>query len=106
MANNENNGNNHVYCDYCGRREDEVQYLIPSPTGLYICDKCLDGCNRLVDEHFGISRNGRLFVHFPTQNVAKTCSMMVSETDSPVSSRRGAMASSTQTESASMVRPS
>ena len=59
MANNENNGNNHVYCDYCGRREDEVQFLIPSPTGLYICDKCLEGCNRLVDEHFGISRNGK-----------------------------------------------
>ncbi len=59
MANNENNGNNHVYCDYCGRSEDEVQFLIPSPTGLYICDKCLDGCNRLVDEHFGISRNGK-----------------------------------------------
>ncbi len=59
MANNDHNTDNHVYCDYCGRREDEVQYLIPSPTGLYICDKCLDGCNRLVDEHFGISRNGK-----------------------------------------------
>ncbi len=59
MANNDNHSDKHVYCDYCGRREDEVQYLIPSPTGLYICDKCLDGCNRLVDEHFGISRNGK-----------------------------------------------
>ena len=28
-------------------------FLVPSPTGLYICDKCLDGCNRLVEEHLG-----------------------------------------------------
>ncbi len=60
MANNEKNGgDNYVYCDYCGRREDEVQFLIPSPTGLYICDKCLDGCNHIVEEHFGISRGGK-----------------------------------------------
>ncbi len=59
MANNDSNGNKHIYCDYCGRQEDEVQFLIPSPTGLYICDKCLDGCNRLVEEHFGVSRGGK-----------------------------------------------
>ena len=65
MANNEGGkGSKHVYCDYCGRTEDQVQYLIPSPTGLYICDKCLDGCNRLVEEHFGTGkkdgkRNGK-----------------------------------------------
>jgi ATP-dependent Clp protease ATP-binding subunit ClpX len=59
MANNESKkGSGHVYCDYCGRTEDEVQYLIPSPTGLYICDKCLDGCNRLVEEHFGTGKKG------------------------------------------------
>ncbi len=53
------NGDKHVYCDYCGRQEDEVLYLIPSPTGLYICDKCLEGCNRIVEEHFGITRSGK-----------------------------------------------
>ena len=53
------NGDKHIYCDYCGRLEDEVKFLIPSPTGLYICDKCLEGCNRIVDEHFGISRGGK-----------------------------------------------
>ena len=48
--NNNNNGNEQVYCDFCGRLQ--VQYLIPSPTGLFICDKCLEGCNQLVAEHF------------------------------------------------------
>ena len=63
---------------------------------------------RLIESSLRISRSfgSMRFSYFPTQNVAKTCSMMVSETDSPVSSRSGAMASSTQTESASMVRPS
>ncbi len=50
--NNNNNGNEQVYCDFCGRLENQVQYLIPSPTGLFICDKCLEGCNQLVAEHF------------------------------------------------------
>ena len=53
MANHSDTHGKHVYCDYCGRQENEVEYLIPSPTGLYICNNCLDGCNRLVAEHFG-----------------------------------------------------
>jgi ATP-dependent Clp protease ATP-binding subunit ClpX len=59
MPNNTDNKDRHVYCDFCGRREDEVSYLIPSPTGIYICDKCLDGCNQLVAEHFGRSRKDK-----------------------------------------------
>ena len=55
---NTNDNNRHLYCDFCGREENKVSYLIPSPTGLYICDKCLEGCNRLVAEHFGRSRKG------------------------------------------------
>ena len=60
MANHQNSGEEQVYCDFCGRLENQVQYLIPSPTGLFICDKCLDGCNRLVEEHFrAVSDNGK-----------------------------------------------
>lgn len=61
MANHSDNNSKHVYCDFCGRQEDEVLFLVPSPTGLYICDKCLDGCNRLVEEHLGgkTSRKGK-----------------------------------------------
>ena len=54
--NSDNNNHSHVYCDFCGRQEGQVQFLVPSPTGLYICDKCLEGCNRLVDEHFGTGK--------------------------------------------------
>ncbi|MBE6621576.1 MAG: ATP-dependent Clp protease ATP-binding subunit ClpX [Ruminococcaceae bacterium] len=56
MPKNTEHNERHVYCDYCGRPEEQVSYLIPSPTGLYICDKCLEGCNQLVAEHFGRGR--------------------------------------------------
>lgn len=40
-----------LHCDFCGRSENQVEYMIPSPTGLYICNNCLDVCNRLVYEN-------------------------------------------------------
>ena len=39
-------------CAFCGRGESEVEFLIPSPTGLYICDKCIDVCNDIIFDHF------------------------------------------------------
>jgi len=38
-------------CSFCGRGENQVQFLIPSPTGLYICDKCVDACNDIIFDH-------------------------------------------------------
>ncbi len=39
------------YCSFCGRKENQVNFLIPSPTGLYICDLCLDACEQLIYEN-------------------------------------------------------
>ncbi len=38
-------------CAFCGRTEHQVLYLIPSPTGIYICDSCVEVCNEIIDEH-------------------------------------------------------
>ncbi|MBQ4350024.1 MAG: ATP-dependent Clp protease ATP-binding subunit ClpX [Clostridia bacterium] len=38
-------------CAFCGRSESQVEFLIPSPTGLYICDKCIDACNDIIFDH-------------------------------------------------------
>ena len=38
-------------CSFCGRSESQVEFLIPSPTGLYICDKCVDACNDIICDH-------------------------------------------------------
>ena len=39
-------------CSFCGRTEDQVDLLIPSPTGICICDSCVYICSQLIDEHF------------------------------------------------------
>ena len=38
------------HCSFCGRNEHQVSFLIPSPTGAYICDYCVDACNELIEE--------------------------------------------------------
>ncbi len=49
MAENKQDGNG-PRCSFCGRREDQVLFLIPSPTGACICDGCIDACNELIYE--------------------------------------------------------
>ncbi|MBQ7669300.1 MAG: ATP-dependent Clp protease ATP-binding subunit ClpX [Clostridia bacterium] len=50
MANG-NSGRPKRACSFCGRTENEVLFLIPSPTGLYICDNCIDACNDIIYDH-------------------------------------------------------
>ena len=49
MANT--NNSNSRYCSFCGRKETQVNFLIPSPTGAYICDFCVDACRQLIYEN-------------------------------------------------------
>ena len=41
------------HCSFCGRNENQVNFLIPSSTGAYICDYCVDACSELIDEATG-----------------------------------------------------
>ena len=51
MANNNNpNGNNLRHCSFCGRNEHQVTFLIPSQSGAYICDLCVEQCSDLIDQ--------------------------------------------------------
>ena len=36
------------FCSFCGRNETQVNFLIPSPTGIYICDFCVEACDELI----------------------------------------------------------
>ena len=60
MANSNNSGKGGLrHCSFCGRNENQVNFLIPSPTGAYICDFCVDACNELKvfsDVHVEIQR--------------------------------------------------
>ena len=56
MANNRNSGGDRPTCSFCGRDENHVSFMIPSPTGLLICDHCIDICNEIIDEQLGGDR--------------------------------------------------
>ncbi len=55
MANTPNNSSKGLhYCSFCGRSENAVEFLIPSPTGAaFICDICIEACNQLILENMG-----------------------------------------------------
>ena len=38
------------FCSFCGRNENQVNFLIPSPSGVYICDFCVEACSDLIYE--------------------------------------------------------
>ncbi len=46
-------------CAFCGRNERQVNALVPSPTGLYICDNCIDACEEILEEHLSMTRAGQ-----------------------------------------------
>lgn len=51
MAEN-NKGSGAVHrCSFCGRTENQVNYLIPSQSGVYICDNCVFACSQLIDDY-------------------------------------------------------
>ena len=54
MATNEEFNNNQKntlrYCSFCGRTESMVDFLIPSSSGVCICNYCLEDCNTIISE--------------------------------------------------------
>ena len=50
--NSKSNGTANLrYCSFCGRTERQVNFLIPSPTGAYICDFCVYACQDLINDN-------------------------------------------------------
>jgi len=56
MSTNTKNSNLR-YCSFCGRNENQVNFLIPSPTGLFICDFCVEACEELIYENLETERS-------------------------------------------------
>ena len=52
MAENNQGGRALRRCSFCGRTEQQVNFLIPGPNGVYICDVCIDACNQIIEEQF------------------------------------------------------
>ncbi len=52
MAENKQGGRPLRRCSFCGRTEQQVNFLIPGPNSVYICDMCIDACNQIIEEQF------------------------------------------------------
>ena len=52
-------GASEIRCDFCGRSESQVEYMIPSPTGLFICNYCLEACNMIVAEQTKLTTSAK-----------------------------------------------
>ena len=49
MANKTDDRQN-VCCSFCGKPQKQVRKMISGPSGVYICDECIELCAELVDE--------------------------------------------------------
>lgn len=39
-----------IRCSFCNKTEDQVRKLIAGPSGVYICDECVDICAEIIEE--------------------------------------------------------
>ncbi len=50
-SNNRHTGEGSLrFCSFCGQNENQVEFLIPSPSGVYICNDCVQACSELIYE--------------------------------------------------------
>ncbi len=55
-----NRTENNRRCAFCGRNEKSVLFLVPSPTGIFICDDCVDACKDIIDEQLQTEQHSDL----------------------------------------------
>ena len=39
-----------LFCTFCGKSQHEVKKLISGPASIFICNECVEICNRIVDD--------------------------------------------------------
>lgn len=44
------NMNKLARCSFCNRTQNQVRKLIAGPSGIFICDECIDVCSDIIDE--------------------------------------------------------
>ncbi len=44
------NSDDKIRCSFCGKSRDQVRQMITGPSGIYICDECVDLCSELIED--------------------------------------------------------
>ena len=50
MAKKRGNDKIDAFCSFCGKYQDEVEKIVAGPNGIFICEECVDVCNRILLE--------------------------------------------------------
>ena len=45
-------GDDKIRCSFCHKTQDQVRKLIAGPTGVYICDECVDICADIIEDEY------------------------------------------------------
>ncbi len=46
------NSDTRIRCSFCNKTQDQVRKLIAGPSGIYICDECVDICADIIEEEY------------------------------------------------------
>ncbi len=44
--------NSDIRCSFCNKTQDQVRKLIAGPSGVYICDECVEICSDIIEEEY------------------------------------------------------
>jgi len=63
MATKQGDGNDNLFCSFCGKNQKEVKKLIAGPA-VYICDECIQLCSEIIEEEGekGLESSGHLMI--------------------------------------------
>ena len=59
-------------CSFCGKKEDEVKRLLYSPTGVCICDECVNTCQSILDSEDISSADNAANIRLPKPEEIKS----------------------------------
>ena len=45
-------GSDNIRCSFCNKTHDQVKKMISGPSGVYICDECVEICADIVEEEY------------------------------------------------------
>lgn len=60
--------NDTLFCSFCGKRKELANRLIAGPTGIYICDECIEICRDVIsEEDRKVQSNGEINLLKPNE---------------------------------------
>ena len=72
-----------IFCSFCGRYKDEVGKMIAGPNGIFICEDCIDVCNKIILEDLMTDEDNIAVDEEIKENKAKANKELIENTELP-----------------------